>query len=435
MEASGYKRYFQFLLIVLAAGSIYPLIYLKTNYQETILEVYGITLADLNGIFSVLGIAFLLGYFPSGWLADRFSSKKLIFISLLVCGLNGIWFAQVPSYPIVLIIFAIWGFFSVFTFWAAHLKLVKLIAKKEEEGRFFGALDGGRGVVEAILASIAIFIFTSTLGGSTEYFHKKEALQFVIYMYSVVLILVSILFIVFIKEDSSSSNEAESSSKVETNTKVNAKLFKKIFSNKFVWLLGGIISMSYIVTWSVYYLGGFLQTNIKIDAATVGKVTVLMLWMRPIGGFIGGYLGDKFGKSSILILALGLSTTSLLALVLLPITLPHLYFNFLVILSGLMIYTIRGLYWSLLGDCQIDKEILGLAIGVISFIGYLPDIVIPIANIYFFKTYGANGGYNAFFSFCALASVVAILITILFRVSVKKNSERVIETTESSIAN
>lgn len=174
METKNYSRYFQFFLIILAAGSIYPLIYLKTNYQETILEVFGISLVDLNGIFSFLGVAFILGYFPSGWLADRFSSKKLIFISLLVCGLTGIWFAQVPSYPIVIVIFTIWGLFSVFTFWSAHLKLVKLISKKEEEGRFFGALDGGKGIVEAILASIAILIFRAYWALVPNIFIKKK---------------------------------------------------------------------------------------------------------------------------------------------------------------------------------------------------------------------------------------------------------------------
>jgi MFS family permease len=130
--------------------------------------------------------------------------------------------------------------------------------------------------------------------------------------------------------------------------------------------------MSYIVTWAVYYQGRFLQTNIKMDAATVGKVTVLMLWMRPIGGVLGGFLGDKFGKSSILIMALGLSAIFLLAISFSSISMPHLYFYITVVLIGLMIYTVRGLYWSLLGDCKIDEKILGLAIGVVSFIGYIP---------------------------------------------------------------
>ncbi|WP_312474998.1 MFS transporter [Neobacillus sp.] len=426
----NFKRYFQFFLIVLAAGAIFPLIYLKTNYQETILEVYGITLGQLNGIFSVLGIAYLVGYGPSGWLADKFSAKKLLFISLLICGLTGLWFAQVPSYSMVLVIFGIWGFFSVFTFWAAHLKLVKLIAKKEEEGRFFGALDGGRGLIEAILASIALFIFTSILGDSSEFVQKKEALKYVVYMYSAMLIVVSVLILFFVKEDEFSSKKEESSSKVGTTNKINVKDFKQIFSNKFIWLLGGIIFMSYIVTWAVYYQGGFLQTNIKIDAGTVGKVTVLMLWMRPIGGFLGGFLGDKFGKSSILMTALGLSAIFLIAISVLPITMPHIYFYVLVVLIGLMIYTVRGLYWSLLGDCKIDEKILGLAIGVISFVGYTPDIIMPIVNIVLFKTFGANGGYNAYFIFCASAGIIAILIALFFKISVKKDAINSIKTEE-----
>ncbi|MBJ6361717.1 nitrate/nitrite transporter [Paenibacillus sp. GCM10012307] len=429
METKNYSRYFQFFLIILAAGSIYPLIYLKTNYQETILEVFGISLVDLNGIFSVLGIAFILGYFPSGWLADRFSSKKLIFTSLLVCGLTGIWFAQVPSYPIVLVIFTIWGIFSVFTFWSAHLKLVKLISKKEEEGRFFGALDGGKGIVEAILASIAILIFSNILGASSEYVHKKEALQAVVYMYSAVLIVVAILFLIFVKEDKSSI-QAASSSNPENKTKFDIRVFKQIFNNKFVWLLGGIIFTSYIVAWSVYYLGGFLQTNININAATVGQVTVIMLWMRPVGGFLGGFLGDRFGKSSILIAALGMSTILLFTVALTPVTLPHMFYYVLIITTGLMVYIIRGLYWSLLGDCNIKEGVLGLSIGFISFLGYLPDIIIPFVNIYFFKTYGDNGGYNAYFTFCALASVAAIMITVIFKMNVNKRNKRLVGTAE-----
>lgn len=426
MAAKNYQRYFQFLLIVLAAGSIFPLIYLKTNYQETILEVYGITLQQLNGIFSVLGIAYLVGYSPSGWLADRFSAKKLLFISLLVCGVTGLWFAQVPSYSMVLVIFGIWGFFSVFTFWAAHLKLVKLIAKREEEGRFFGALDGGRGLVEAILASIALFIFTNVLGDSTAFADKKEALQFVVYMYSIALIVVSFLILLFVEDDKNTKKKEVISKEEKTTKKININDFKQIFRNKFIWMLGGIIFLSYIVTWAVYYQGGFLQTNIKVDAATVGQVTVLMLWMRPIGGLLGGFLGDKFGKSNILIIALGLAAFFLITISSLPVTLPHLYFKIQVVLVGLMIYTIRGLYWSLLGDFKIDEKILGLAIGVISFIGYLPDILMPLVNNVLFQTFGPNGGYNGYFIFCACSAIVAIVMTLIFRMSIKKEAKQML---------
>ncbi|MGD6870904.1 MFS transporter [Sutcliffiella horikoshii] len=421
MQTKNIKRYFQFLLIVLAAGAIFPLIYLRTNYQETILEVYGMTLPQLNTIFSVLGIAFIVGYFPSGWISDRFSAKKLISISLLFVGLAGLWFAQVPSYPIVILIFVIWGIFSVLTFWSAHLKLVKLISKKEEEGRFFGVLDGGRGVVEAVLASIAVFIFSRVLGASTAVEDKQEALVNVIYMYSGVLILVSVLIMIFVKvDDPSQSKSVEKVEKSESN--VNAGTLRKVFTNRFVWLLGGIIFMSYIVTWTIYYFGGFLQTNVGISASVVGTVTVVMLWMRPIGGIVGGFLGDKLGKSNILMAALGLAATFLILISVLPTNLPSSIFYALVILSGLSIYTIRGLYWSLLGDCNIPDERLGLSIGLISFIGYLPDILLPLVMSLMLSSFGDAGGYNAYFIFSAAAGVLGIMITVIFKKGVNKTT-------------
>ncbi|MDO9593318.1 MAG: MFS transporter, partial [Erysipelotrichaceae bacterium] len=184
MSQEKFRRYFQFLLVVLAAGAIFPVIYLRTNYQETILQVYNMTLPQLNTIYSVLGMVFVVGYFPSGLLSDRFSAKKLLAISLFGTALGGFWFAQVPSYTSVVLIFSMWGFFSVFTFWSSHMKIVKLLAKENEEGRFFGILDGGRGVVEAVLASVAILIFSGILGASLALADKRAALVGVIYMYS-----------------------------------------------------------------------------------------------------------------------------------------------------------------------------------------------------------------------------------------------------------
>ena len=42
MKKDNLRRYLQFALIVLAAGAIYPVIYLRTNYQVTLLEVFNL---------------------------------------------------------------------------------------------------------------------------------------------------------------------------------------------------------------------------------------------------------------------------------------------------------------------------------------------------------------------------------------------------------
>ncbi|WP_193063682.1 MFS transporter [Oceanobacillus oncorhynchi] len=422
MQTSNLKRYFQFSLIVLAGGAIFPLLYLRTNYQETILEVYGLSLSELNIILSALGIAYVVGYFPSGWIADKFSAKKLLTISLLGVGAAGIWFAQVPSYPFIITIFVIWGIFTVLTFWSAHMKLVKLISKKEEEGRFFGILDGGKGVIEAVLASIAISMFSAVLGTSTALADKEAALVSVVYMYSIILIIVAVLIMLFVNEDETSTKQTDDNGVKKESKNVGLKAIKNVLTNKSVLLLGVIIFMAYIVAWTIYYVGGFLQTNIGVTASAVGTITVIMLWMRPIGGILGGFLGDKFGKSYILILSLALGTIVLVFMALLPSGLPHIYFNILVILIGLAVYSIRGLYWSLLGDCDIKDDELGLSIGLVSFIGYLPDILLPLLVSWMMSSFGEATGYNAYFIFSAIAGVIAIVVTFIFSADVKRRN-------------
>jgi MFS family permease len=411
------RRYFQFLLVVLAAGAIYPIMYLRTNYQETLLAVFNMTLPQLNLVYSFLGIVFVVGYFPSGLLADRFSTKKLLTISLLGTAAGGFWFAMTPSYGNVVAIFCIWGFFSVFTFWSSHMKLVKLLSTKEDEGRFFGILDGGRGVVEAALASIALAIFARILGSSEEAAGKRQAIVSVIYMYTIALFVTAVLIAIFVNEDRAKSAAL---SAAPVKEKFQIKDIGLALKNKFIYIMGGIIFLSYATYWTVYYYGGFLETNIKVDPVKVGTIMTIVLWMRPVGGILGGIIADKVSKT----IALGSALLgALICLVLMSILPPEsakILFYVLVVFAGIFVYAIRGTYWSLIGDCGIDNKIVGVTIGIVSFIGYLPDIVLPLFNSFLFNTFGGNGGYNAYFISSAIIAVAGIVLLCVFGRLTKK---------------
>ena len=69
-----------------------------------------------------------------------------------------------PSFTTLLVFFVGWGIVTGLTFWAAMIKAVAVLGHHDEQGRFFGILDGGRGLVEAILASIAVYWFAYSLG-------------------------------------------------------------------------------------------------------------------------------------------------------------------------------------------------------------------------------------------------------------------------------
>jgi len=92
------QRYFQLFILIIASGSIYPVVYMRQNFEGSMLEAYGITLEQLSECHSLLGIMFFLTYLPSGWLSDRFSSKWLLGSSMAGTGLLALWLSTVPSF-------------------------------------------------------------------------------------------------------------------------------------------------------------------------------------------------------------------------------------------------------------------------------------------------------------------------------------------------
>jgi MFS family permease len=173
--------------------------------------------------------------------------------------------------------------------------------------------------------------------------------------------------------------------------------------------------MSYAVTWTIYYLGGFLETNIGVSAVSVGTIMAINLWMRPVGGIFGGILADKVGKTNTLSGALIASALCLVIMAILPATAGKFIFYALVVIGGAFIYAIRGTYWSLLGDCNIDDKVVGVSVGFVSLLGYLPDIILPMFNSFLFNTFGGNGGYNAYFISSAIIGGIGAVLVFQFK--------------------
>ncbi len=99
-------RYIKLAVLVVIAGNIYPLIYLRQNFEVSMLESFGLTAAQLGQNYSMLGLLYLLTYIPSGWLADRVSPRILMSFSLASCGALGVWYSTFPGFTATQIFFA-----------------------------------------------------------------------------------------------------------------------------------------------------------------------------------------------------------------------------------------------------------------------------------------------------------------------------------------
>ncbi|WP_210713467.1 MFS transporter [Pseudomonas sp. MWU349] len=409
------SRYIQLMLLVLAAGAIYPILYLRQVYQTTMLEVFQINHSELGYLYSMLGTVFLISYLPSGWLADRIAPRFLIFFSLVATGALGLWYSTAPSLTALMIIFGCWGLTTGLTFWASVLKRVKMIAHHTEQGRFFGILDGGRGLVEALLATLALGLFalaTESRGEST-----AEGFRHVVYLYSFTCIAIGCVLVLL--KDPKSMEDTAPVEQGRFNLLSDLATLVKIPE---LWLVTAIVFCGYHIFWATYSFSDYLQGS-GMTAVMAGTITTIKLWMRPLGGIGGGWLGDRFSNISVLIVALLLATLGIVGLILFPALGSLGLLIGTVIFIGLMTYAIRGLYWAILDTCRIPLRITGLAIGIVSVVGYLPDTFIPLINGYLTEHFPGALGYRLYFGYIAAVGALGTLAAIVLRARVKRTQQ------------
>lgn len=415
------QRYIKLAVLVIVAGNIYPLIYLRQNFEISIVEAFGITSAQLNSHYTWLGIIYILTYIPSGWLADRVSPRVLMSFSLLFAGLLGVWFSTLPSAESLRLIFIGWGLAAGLTFWSALIKATTLLAKSDEQGRFFGILDGGRGLIEAILATIAVAMFayfTNGLGQDT-----ADALVKVIWLYTgMMLLLAPIAYFIL---DSPVQQKTPSSLDARASKSTFLKDLSEVLSKAEVWLCGVCILTGYQLFWATYSFSAYMQTEFGLSAVMVGSITVAKLWMRPIGAASAGFAGDFLNREKVLAMLMILASIALATLAIMPVSIGATLLLAIVLVVGFMTYAIRGIFWATLESCNISNRVKGLAIGVISLVGYSPDVYLPELNNALLAAYPGKTGYAIYYNILAFMGLLGALAAWKLKMIVaKKNNIR-----------
>ncbi len=132
-------------------------------FRPTLLDVFDITNLQLGTAFAFYGVVAMVAYLPGGPIADRFSARKMMTIALLVSALGGIYYATVPGIAGLKVLFAFWGLTTILLFWAAMIRATREWGGDEDQGKAFGILDGGRGLLAAVLASATVAVFAALL--------------------------------------------------------------------------------------------------------------------------------------------------------------------------------------------------------------------------------------------------------------------------------
>lgn len=397
------RRYVQLGVLVLASGVIYPLLYMRQNFEVSMLEAFQITNTQLGQCYSLLGVLFFVSYLPSGWLADRFTPRVLLTFSLAMTGVLGLWYWTLPPFWAMQVIFAGWGVTTGLTFWAALIKETNMLAGADQQGRFFGILEGGRGVVEATLASIVVAWFAWSLSNMDA--STPQALREVILIYIAVLLFMAP--VTWIALGDATTGEAQAADDDQAHSTFSD--LKRVLSNEQVWLASACILCGYALFYATYSFAGFVQTELGLTAVMAGWVTVGRMWMRPIGGVLAGFIGDHYQVDKVLTVFLAFSGIGLASMIFLPAGGALMMSLVVVLVVSTLTYAVRGIYWGTLEACAVPARARGLAIGIISLVGYSPEIWVPLLNGYFLDAYPGRTGYAYFYGTVAMLGGVGAL--------------------------
>jgi len=410
------KTLFPLILIILAGESVFFLPFvIQRVFRPTFLDVFELTNYELGICFSIYGLVGLFSYFFGGTLADKFSPRILMALALVFTALGGVWMTDYPAYTDLKWLYGYWGFTSIFLFWGAMIKQTRIWGGAKNQGIAFGFLDGGRGLVAAVLSSVGILIFAHYIGDATDLTlsERRDAFKGVLIFTSVFVAAIGILVFFFLDKNG----------EPDTSTDVSQVFvwsdFMKVMNMPSVWYLTMIVFcayMGYKVTdiFSLYAKEVMLYD--EISAAGIGSI---LLYLRPLVGVIIGLLADRTQGSFLILLAFimmflgsiffasGIINPGLNSLFFIGIT-----------LSAVGIYALRALYFSILKEGLIPVTLTGTAVGVISFIAYTPDIFSGPIIGYLLDSAPGGAGYRSVFSLLAVFSLLGLVATWAFRKSV-----------------
>ena len=406
-------RFLTMFSLVFAGEMIFSLPYHVVRYfRPTVLEVFGATNADLGDMFAPYGVMAMLAYFPGGVLADRYSPRRLMTVALVATAAGGLYMMTLPGFVGMSILYAFWGVTSILPFWSAMIRVTRAWGGDLAQGRGFGLLDGGRGLVGGLFASFGVLLLRAGVGADASLADASErtaALQTVILYYTVGTLAAAVV-VWWCIPDPPGSTKARSQR--------TAVVIGRVLGVPVVWMLAAVVVCAYCGYRGLDYYSLYAFDVLGMDEVAAAGFAATATYVRPVAAVVAGFLGDRFGIAWITVcsfISIGACWVVLGSFAIDPRLLFIVFANLFITMFG--VYALRGLYFALLEQTRVPRSLTGAAVGLISLVGFTPDIFYgPIVGRLLDATPGVGGYQDCFLLLSGIASIGLVVAAVLNRV-------------------
>jgi nitrate/nitrite transporter NarK len=404
--------------LIIAGEAIFllPFILMRV-FKPVIREAFLISDAKIGEAQALYGITAVLSYFFGGFIADTFEPRKLLSLSLLLTACGGFWMTMIPSIFGLKLLFAFWGISTILFFWASLIKATRQWGNKNNQGLSFGLLDGGRGFFAATIglsgAAILTFFFPDK-GVEITFENKVETLQYIVGSITFIVFLVALLvWKVLPKQDI----------KVETEKEFQFN-FKEAFS---LMKQSKVIFHSLIIfcAYCSYKLTGVYGTyakdvwNFSLEEATY--FAVFIQYLRPLAAISIGWIADRFVPSKLMLPSFCVLIFASLILGFGNFQNDLIFISFTTfVFMAFGTYSLRGLYFAIIEETKTPIQSTGTLVGIISVVGFTPDIFMSLFNGYMLGENPTIIEYQNLFTLFTIIPIVGLLAALGFRKSISK---------------
>ena len=381
-------------------------------FRPTFLDVFGLTNLQLGTAFSLYGVVAMVSYFAGGPLADRFSARRLMTAALVVTSLGGGIFATIPSLGVLTLLYGLWGVTTILLFWAALIRATREWGGLSGQGRAYGLLDSGRGLMAALLASLSVALFAVLLPdevAAATLAQRAAALSRIIWIFTGLVLGVAVLVWVAVPEN-------DPGRLAEPDRAFTLQGVRRVLRMPSVWLQAVIVLCAYVGYKSTDDFSLFARDAFGYDDVAAAQIGTLSFWIRPIAAVGAGLLGDRISASRAIILSFGVLIVGSLAMAL-GVLQPGMHGLLVATVAGASvgIYALRGLYFALFAEARVPLAFTGSAVGLVSVIGYTPDVFMgPLMGYLIDRSPGA-AGHQHVFGVLAVFAAVGLIATVLFQ--------------------
>lgn len=388
------KSWIELLLLITAGEAIFILPFVIPRiFRFTVLDLFEIDNTQLGWCYSIYGLVAMASYVFGGPLADRFSPKKLMALGLWLTALGGVVYSFFPPTWVQQILYGYWGFTTIFLFWAPMIKTTRIWGGAENQGKAFGWLDGGRGLTGALFGVLGVSLFSSLLVDAASLAtldERQSAFQVVILSANGFIAAVGFLVWFFL--------QSETNHEYTLLEKLSLAQIKPVLKLPSVWLLAVVILSAYVAYKVTDITSLFAKEVMQFDEVKAAGLGTFLMFLRPVAGIGLGFFVDQLHVTKALLVSLLLTLVGAILFatgVLKPNT--TLLFVFSVVVLGMGVYASRALYYAVMQKGQIPLHLTGAAVGVISLVGYTPDVFVGPITGYFLDNFQGFLGHQLVF--------------------------------------